>query len=149
MLWFAALIWLGILATVFWYPFDFNFDRAFVRERLISLKQVPFNAYYYGSEFRAITEVLHKTGFMLPLGILLGRIVFLATARMPRSAWHAVAAMLILSVAMGIEFGQLFLPNKNADLTDVFLEVVGGMAGYWGSLYVQAMLSQPSTGSRS
>jgi VanZ family protein len=144
MLWLGVLIWLVVVATVFWYPFDFNFDRAFVRDRLIALKQVPFNAYYFGSEFRAITEVIHKTGFMLPLGLLLGRIAHLSAARVPRGVWHAMATMLIVSVALGIEFGQLFLPTKNADLTDAFLEAAGGMLGYWGSLYVLALLQQPA-----
>lgn len=144
MLWLAVIVWLGVIAIVFWYPFEFNFDRASVRERLITLKQVPFTAYYYGSEFRAITELMHKTGFMLPLGVLLGWITNLSSARVPRAAWHAIFVTLMVSVACTIEFGQLFLPAKFADLTDVMLEVLGGITGYWGCLFVFKLLRQPS-----
>lgn len=144
LLWLAVLVWIGILAMVFWYPFDFDFDKASVRERLMTLKQVPFNAYYYGSEFRAITEVLHKTGFMLPLGILLGWIASLSSAHLPRSVLHALFVTLIVLVACTIEFGQLFLPTKHADITDAMLELAGGVAGYWGCLFVFELLRQPS-----
>jgi VanZ family protein len=144
MLWLGVIVWLGVLAMVFWYPFDFNYDRATVRERLMTLKQVPFNTYYYGSEFRAITEVLHKTGFMLPLGILLGWIAGLSSARLPRGVLHTGFVLLIVSIACCIEFGQLFLPNKHADITDAMLEAAGSTAGYWGCLFVYDLSRQSS-----
>lgn len=138
---FAVLIWLTVLATVFWYPFDFNFDRSFVRDRLLILKQVPFQAYYFGSEFRAITEVLHKTGFMLPLGVLLAWLGNTAT-RTPRGWVHTVMICVVGFVALGIEFGQIFLAGKNADITDVALEFGGGILGYWGFIFTVGRASQ-------
>ena len=142
--WMAVAFWLCVLATVFWYPFDFNFDRAFLRERLIHLKQVPFEAYYFGSEFRAVTEVLHKTGFMLPLGVLLAIVANRSTPGFARAATHLGAVGFIIATAVGIEFGQLFLPDKNADITDALLETMGGLAGYWGCLFTIGMLNRPS-----
>ena len=56
---------------VFWYPFDFSSEWGFVHARLGTLQRVPFEAYYFGTEFRAVTEVFHKTGFFFPLGALL------------------------------------------------------------------------------
>ncbi len=32
---------------------------------------MPFEAYYYGTEFRAATEVFHKVVFFIPLGAIL------------------------------------------------------------------------------
>ena len=46
--------WMAALLFLFWYPFNFRTDGAFLRERLqIFLTRVPFEAYYYGTEFRA------------------------------------------------------------------------------------------------
>ena len=146
-LWWAAFgIWLGVLAMVFWYPFDFNVERGFVRDRLKELWRVPFKAYYYGSEFRAITEVMHKTGFMLPLGILLGQASQALGRGRPHALHHGLAIGTLLAVASCIEGGQLLLPGKNADLTDGLLEVAGGLAGYWGCLAVMARLGPAARG---
>jgi VanZ family protein len=129
--WLAATVfWLVVLAVVFWYPFNFDFHRAFLRERLLGLKQVPFEAYYFGSEYRALTEVLHKTGFMLPLGLLLGGMAAGRRIRVPREVVHAAAVLFIVAVAATIEVVQVTLPGKNADLTDWLLEAAGGIAGY-------------------
>jgi len=142
--WLGLGIWLAVLAAVFWYPFDFNFDRAFVRERLLTLHRVPFSAYYFGTEFRAITEVLHKTGFMLPLGIFLGMLSNASALNLPRKAWHTLCLLMVVTVAFGIEFGQLFLPDKIVDLTDLVLEVLGGAVGYFGYLWSMALVHPAS-----
>lgn len=124
-----AIGWAMVLAGVFWYPFDFHTDGAFLRERLESLQRVPFEAYYYGTEFRAITEVFHKLLFFAPLGALLAWFV----ARLPwrwRGAGIALSVLLMAGVALGIELGQMMLPEKIADMTDWFLESVGAGMGY-------------------
>jgi len=66
-----ALIWIPVLMAIFWYPFDFRTDGTFIRERMGFLQRVPFEVYYYGTEYRAITEVFHKVLFFAPLGALL------------------------------------------------------------------------------
>lgn len=130
--WVAALAaWLLVLVVVFWYPFDFDTDWGFVHRRLDAVPRVPFVTYYYGTEFRAVTEVLHKAGFFFPLGMLLafaGR-----SARrlgVPDWALHAFGITLSGAAAATIEAGQLFLPGKYADPTDWVLETGGAAAGY-------------------
>jgi glycopeptide antibiotics resistance protein len=123
---FAALAWLAVLGAVFFYPFDFRFDRAFLAERAGGLVRVPFTAYYYGTEYRAATEVLHKLLFFAPLG------VFLQWAlRGPRaSRWSTGLSLLLVAlVAAAVEGIQLALPEKNADLTDWAIEFAGGALG--------------------
>jgi glycopeptide antibiotics resistance protein len=135
-LWFAALaVWLGVIVTVFWYPFDFNTEWGFVHRRLDAIPRVPFVSYYYGTEFRAVTEVLHKLGFFLPLGALLGigTLAIRRRLRIPAFVLHVVATIAIAGVAGAIEAGQLFLPGKYADPTDWVLELLGGLAGYFGT----------------
>ncbi|CAH1387177.1 VanZ family protein [Candidatus Nitrotoga sp. M5] len=128
-----ALMWVGLLAAIFWYPFDFHTGRTFITERLQGLNRVPFETYYYGTEFRAVTEVLHKVGFFIPLGMLLA----LGVAQIQHYSWRQIAGWIALIsiglVAFGIELGQLLLPSKFADVTDWALEVLGGLAGYIGT----------------
>ncbi|MFZ1545724.1 MAG: VanZ family protein [Candidatus Nitrotoga sp.] len=125
-----ALVWIGLLAAIFWYPFDFHTGRAFIMERLQSLNRVPFETYYYGTEYRAVTEVLHKVGFFIPLGLLLA----LGVAQIRHYSWRQIAGWAALIaiglVAFGIELGQLLLPGKFADITDWALETLGGLMGY-------------------
>lgn len=124
-----ALAWVAVLMLVFWFPFDFRVERAFVQERLGFLGRVPFEVYYYGTEYRAITEVLHKTLFFAPLGALLAW--FVAGLPWLWRGWAAAAAiLLIVCVALGIELGQVLLPGKYPDTTDWFLESLGGIMGY-------------------
>lgn len=133
LLWLVAFVgWLGVMTAVFWYPFEFVTDWGFVHGRLAALKRAPLSAYYYGTELRAVTEVMHKTGFFFPLGALLG----IATARIgrhgavPQPLLHAASAMLVAGVAAGIELGQLFMPEKTADPADWILESAGALLGY-------------------
>lgn len=138
--WILAAAWMGVLAFVFWFPFDFRTDGAFIRSRLDLLQRVPFEVYYTGTEFRAVTEMLHKTLFFAPLGALLAWGV-------RRQAWRwrtplFALSMLLLAVVPGvIELGQTMLPNKIVDLTDWLLAWIGGVVGY---LVAQHILRAPS-----
>ena len=124
-----ALLWVGVLMVVFWYPFNFHTDSAFIRERLGFLAKVPFETYYYGTEFRAVTEVFHKLLFFAPLGMSLAWFVAGLSWRW-RSVAGSMAFMALLAVPLGIECGQVMLPDKFADTTDLFLEGLGGWVGY-------------------
>ncbi|MEO1766685.1 VanZ family protein [Thiobacter aerophilum] len=119
----AALLgaWVVVLVGLFWYPFDFRADGPFLSQRLAGLPRVPFAAYYFGTEYRAATEVLHKLLFFVPLGWLAAR------AGCKRGA----ALVLSLAVAALLEGGQFFLPGKHADLTDWLIEGCGGGIGVW------------------
>lgn len=121
--------WAALLLIVFWFPFDFRIDGAFVKSRLDFVQRVPFEVYYAGTEYRAVTEMLRKTLFFAPLGGLLAWGVACQPWR-----WRAplfVLAMLVLAgLPAVIEGGQLMLPHKIVDLTDWLLAWLGGLAGY-------------------
>jgi glycopeptide antibiotics resistance protein len=125
-----AAAWTAALLFVFWFPFDFRTDGAFLRERLHTfLGRVPFEAYYYGTEFRAATELLHKVLFFIPLGALLGWFV----SRL-RWTWRGYGAFLSLVVIAGMALivvaGRLAQPEKNPDVMDIVLQWLGGALGF-------------------
>lgn len=143
-LWCVALIgWLVVLGVIFWYPFDFRTDGQFVRQRIGDLARAPLHAYYKSSELRALTELIHKTVFFLPLGVLLAIVTNYLRARIeiPTAIYHCIAGVGIAGVAAVIEAGQLLLPRKIADLTDWGLELLGGLAGYVLWLVLRSKLS--------
>jgi len=125
----GILLWLALIFAVFWYPFDFQVDTSFVRGRLAeATTRVPFATYYFGTEYRAVTEVIHKMGFFFPLGMLLA--LFMGRIRSgPSTLWRMATFAGVGIVAGSVEVGQLFLPGKFADLTDWILETAGGWAG--------------------
>jgi glycopeptide antibiotics resistance protein len=122
--------WIAALMFVFWYPFDFRTDGAFLRERLHNfLGRVPFEAYYYGTEFRAATELLHKVLFFIPLGALLAWFV----SRL-RWIWRGYGTFfslaLIAFTALIVVAGRLAQPEKNPDSMDIVLQWLGGVVGF-------------------
>jgi glycopeptide antibiotics resistance protein len=138
-----ALAWLPVLMTVFWYPFDFHTDGSFVRERLASFQRVPFEIYYFGTEFRAITSLLQKMSFFAPLGALLAWWV----SGLPwlwRTWGLAASLALIVLAALGIELGQVLLPDKYPDSTDWLLQSLGGLLGYGLARAVHARVRMPA-----
>lgn len=137
----ASAGWMAVLAAVFWYPFDLNLDSTFLRERLAGLQKVPFEAYYFGTEFRAVTEVLRKSLFLAPLGFLYYRLGRQLPVSWPRGLVHGSLLVLIAAVVTSIEVVQIALPGKNADLTDGVLEFLGGALGYAGSRFVDERLT--------
>jgi glycopeptide antibiotics resistance protein len=124
-----AAAWMLLLMLVFWFPFDFQMDGAFFKRRLDFVQRVPFEVYYFGTEFRAITEVLRKTLFFAPLGGLLAWGVARQSWRW-RGPLFALAMLLLAAMPAVIEGGQLMLPHKIVDLTDWLLAWLGGLAGY-------------------
>ncbi|MFO7543402.1 MAG: VanZ family protein, partial [Thiobacillus sp.] len=122
--------WIVGLLFVFWYPFEFRTDGAFLRERLhLFMTSVPFEAYYYGTEFRAVTEVLHKVLFFIPLGALLAW--FVTQLRWTWRGFGSFASLtLIACTAVAINLGRLALPEKHPDSMDIVLQWLGGAMGF-------------------
>ncbi|MCF6353742.1 MAG: VanZ family protein [Candidatus Polarisedimenticolaceae bacterium] len=147
-------VWTTILGIVFWYPYNFNTDRTYILEAVSTLKQVPFHAYYYGTEFRAITEVFHKILFFMPYGIL--SVIIFHTNKAGISPQSIRLLTLVAGAFAGlmIESGQLLIPGKHADITDLMLKILGVLLGYWGASIVansmrkqhkEAYQSQPNS----
>ncbi|MBI4523048.1 MAG: VanZ family protein [Deltaproteobacteria bacterium] len=112
-------------------PFQFEFDRQSVHAKIEGLAIMPFLDYVSGSsDIRLILDDVLKDGlFFVPLG--LSGYVFLNRLLKGRSSFLAsIGSLLVgLSVAGEGEIGQLFLPSRTPDITDVCLGVLGACVG--------------------
>jgi glycopeptide antibiotics resistance protein len=134
-----ALLWMFGLAVLFWYPFHFRTDGAFLRKRLHGfMTRVPFEAYYYGTEYRAATEVLHKVLFFIPLGAILAWFVS-GLKWIWRGYGTLLSLIFIVCTALVIVMGRLALPEKNPDSMDIILQWAGGALGF---VIVRVILSR-------
>ncbi len=128
----ATLGWIALLCAIFWYPYNFRLDGMFLRPRLDGFSQVPFVSYYYGTEFRAVTSVIHKVSFFVPLGVLLAYLIQPLQHGSLASLSRWAALIVIAGTAFILELGQVALPDKHPGSTDLVLMTLGGALGLWG-----------------
>jgi glycopeptide antibiotics resistance protein len=133
-------VWLGVLAVVFWSPFDFRVERAFVLERLPRLWRVPLTSYYYSTEYRALTELLRKTLFFAPLGVIVGLLATRFESRTARRILGTIAVVVSSLVAIVIELGKVLVPSRFPDSSNVLLETAAVALAYWLTLAVARRL---------
>ncbi|OGB05383.1 MAG: hypothetical protein A3G29_10435 [Burkholderiales bacterium RIFCSPLOWO2_12_FULL_64_99] len=127
--WFAVWgAWAVLLLCVFWFPFHFRVADLSGADVAAAFTRVPFYTYYFGSEFHAINELLRKVGFFLPAGLILGFAASLSVKVSPGMVRLHLGMLALL--AFVVEFGQLALPGKVADVTDAVLEFGGAWLGY-------------------
>ncbi|MFH0729391.1 MAG: VanZ family protein [Pseudomonadota bacterium] len=142
----GTTLWSLVLILIFWYPFDFYMDKQFIRNRLLHFIKAPLTTYYYGTEYRALTEVLHKILFFVPLGVFLSLTVVGRSRRPLKLLLDFCWISAITVIAFSIELGQILLPKKFADITDCFFMVMGGLCGYIGA---QKFYQKAFSGTRS
>jgi glycopeptide antibiotics resistance protein len=93
-----------------------------VEDNLVPFRTLGIYLANLGSWFW-MRNLLGNLALLLPLG-LLGPIVLPALDR-----WWRVA-LLALLVSTGIELTQLAVPDRSADVDDVFVNVAGALLGY-------------------
>jgi VanZ family protein len=127
----AALmvLWALVICAYHWQPFDFGLDRALVGGKLSRISLVPFAGYFAGSELNAFSNLLSKIAVAIPLGLFaafacrrssLGRPLLIA-------GWVAISGVFFSAV----EFGQLFVPSRFPDPTDVLVGIAASLGGLW------------------
>jgi VanZ family protein len=125
----AALVLSAVFYVVYnLSPFDFIVSRRFVADRIDMLTHVPFRAYYINPEFKALADAVTKISIALPLGLffqLRFRPDATAFARLLTVAWLMTTGLFFAAV----EVGQLLLPSRFPDNTDILLAVCGVWLG--------------------
>jgi VanZ family protein len=128
----AATFAAAVLYVLYnWSPFDFALSDTRVRERLPMLVGIPFVGYYQNSELQAISDFATKFLIATPLGIAVVRL--LSTPRdlpYPRVRWLMAFAFAVAFFTT-VEIGQLFLPARYPDSTDILIAAFGFVGGVW------------------
>ena len=128
--------WSVILFLIFWFPYDFRLEPQFIKERLPQLFRAPFSAYYYGTEFRAITSLLSKLAFFFPLGVLMAHLKAILPKVWPNSLVSTFLAFCLMGIAATVELGQILLPEKSIDSADILVATLGGALGYFAFQFI-------------
>jgi VanZ family protein len=127
-----ALAWCAVLVFYHWKPFDFTTDAQLIRERVRDLSLMPLAQYVHASTGpQLLMQFLVKGALGVPLGALLARWIRtwgLTGVGGSRLSWVA-GLTLALGVLGGIEVGQIFLPGRVADITDVLVAWAGAASG--------------------
>lgn len=126
--WRAPLIvlWCGLLALHAWAPFDFGVPAASLDLRVrILYERVPLYRYYWAPPLVALNMALTVFLLAVPIGALLRLISWPGAKRLP-----PVACVLLATTLFALlEWGQLYLPARRADPTDVIIAAVGAFIG--------------------
>jgi glycopeptide antibiotics resistance protein len=131
--WVVLAVWAIFIIAYHWQPYDFTLDSRLVQRKLASMSLLPFAGYYRGSELKAFSDLLLKVWLSLPLGAAAGWAMFRQTpGRVAFTAWFVLAT----GFFAGVEAGQLLLPSRVPDPTDVLTGVVTSGLGLWLARWV-------------
>ena len=118
-------LWCLVLVAYHWMPYDFAVDPRAIRRELAQMSFIPFAAYTRSAYLNGLNDVLVKIALSMPLGLCAAW-----ASRAHPSTATLIGWMLFAVVVFGtIEFGQLFLPTRVADPTDILVGVGGMYAG--------------------
>lgn len=127
----AIVLYSLFLVAGFWFPFEFTHDRALIASRLDGFFRVPFFALYVGSEFNAITQVLIRLFLFAPLGVMWAYVAGLASTGGARRLLGLSGLFYSAALALGIEVGEVAMPSKIADSTEVIICAAGAAVGFF------------------
>jgi len=124
----AVLVWCGILVIRHWSPFDFVTDTSYIKGRIPQMLRVPFHSYYWGFAPYVLVDATTKLLMAVPIGALL-QLIWQPQTRVWR--WVIGIGIVALSGALflGLELGQLMLPSRVPDQTDVYIGTLGALIG--------------------
>lgn len=129
--WFTLLpYFLLVLSINGWFASDWlTPEQALIK--LAETRFLPLYYYYYTSEGVALVSLLSNLGMYFPVGLLCWASIFSATNERKRPAPHWFYVGLLAALfALVVETGKLFLANKHADPSDVWLAFIAAAGCY-------------------
>jgi VanZ family protein len=129
--------WLGLVVLQYWAPFDFGVSAHALGQRIAVLyTRAPFHRYYWLPPLMALSEVL--TLLLLALGTSV-LISLVRPSRRPQLPARTPVLLTTLIFAL-VEWGQLYLPSRRADPTDVVIAAAGA---FMGTVIARALAGPP------
>ena len=118
-------VWCAVLCGYHWLPYDFVVASTDIRRKLARVSLLPFAGYGAGSYLNAFNDLLVKASLAIPLGVTAAFV-----DRRPPSPVRTAGWLLVGVGVFGmLEFGQLFLPTRIPDPTDVLVGAAGMYLG--------------------
>ncbi|MCS4307429.1 glycopeptide antibiotics resistance protein [Rheinheimera pacifica] len=147
LLWSLAILAYSLFVLIiFWYPFNFNFDWAFINQRWqVAQGKVLLESLYFGTEYRAITALLQKLLAFFPLGVMLALFQRKLSLRWQQQSLQIAGSIYVIGLALLCETMQLALPGKTVDITDAILQIGGAAAGFGFTIFFTNRLQQQNT----
>ncbi len=123
--WAVAGLLLSLAAYAAYNLSPFDFARpADVAERVSLLFQIPFYSYYVGPELESLSGAMLKVLLGVPVGVFCGLAVAQLLNAYPRLV-TLVALAGGVTCLFAVEAGQVLLPSRYPDTTDVVLAACG------------------------
>ena len=144
----VVVLWCLVLVAYHWLPYDFGIDNDLIRRKLGRMSILPFVGYAGGSYLNALNDLLTKLALAVPLGLAAG---FVTRSRSTGAFSPTTVIWLLGGGALFglIEAGQLFLPRRSPDPTDVLVGMAGTFVGLTLARWLKAEgRRDPSTGSK-
>lgn len=132
----ATLLALFTLFTVYntLIPFDFAHGPGDLPELLGT---ISWSLTYFGENRPSLTDIVGNVFLFIPFGFLMH--LFLRQRGVAAALPLTVAAGMLLS--LGIEFTQLFIPNRNTALHDLVNNTAGSAVGAVGAMILSGRLN--------
>jgi VanZ family protein len=139
----AVAAWCAVLLAYHWMPYDFTFRSGAIHAKLDGLSLLPFNGYNAGSNLNALNELLTKLGLAAPLGIIAA---FAGKRDAPVARVLALWIPAWIVIFGAIEAGQLLLPSRFPDPTDVLVGAAGAAAGLAAGRWLRGSYGRERSG---
>jgi glycopeptide antibiotics resistance protein len=136
----ALGVWCLVLAVRHWSPFDFVFSRELFDRRLPIMLHVPFESYYWGMPLNSLAEALTKVLLAIPVGMLL-QLAWLPQTRAGRGWQLPVFVVISAGIFLVVELGQVLLPTRVPDQTDIYIGIGGALVGV---LFIRLVARRPA-----
>jgi VanZ family protein len=137
--WCSLALWSVLLVIVTWAPFDFGVPVEVLDQRVrVLYERAPLARYYWAPPLVALDMALTMVSLAVPVGALLT--VLAGGARRRRTTLVVGAGTVLFAL---LEWGQLYLPARRADPTDVGLAAVGVLIGAGLARFLAASPRRP------
>lgn len=134
-----CLLYTVPLAVIMWHPYKLVPNAETFWKQFGQMFGIPFKAYYYAGEFKALSNLMRSLMLFWPVGALLrwgfGHV---------RDGFAGKRVLVILVAGvMGfvLEAGKAAMQSKHADITDWMIYILGALFGWW----LWGMVTRPST----
>ncbi|MCX7097238.1 MAG: VanZ family protein [Methylococcales bacterium] len=145
--WLALPLYLFLVLSVNgWFAADSLLDKGQALEKLAETHFLPLYYYYFTTESVALVSLISNIGLYFPIGLGCWALFFSGNPKPTKNPPHWFFVGLLASLlALGVETGKLFLADKHADPSDVWLAFLAAAGCYGFLIRLQQWLASDKT----